>query len=234
MKAWSLATVFDSVIKLDWQAINTGMWQNIRGPKELPFRDRVKLYFPPNEAAASQNVVLRRFYLLQSGYLRQFWTFQTAMTPQEREDMYDALGDIFRNIQCLPGVRITNNSESIGSTWRVVNGCIQVIVNPSYYMIKGIGNDRPRRRGHRSSKAVVSERDTLLRQMEKAGVPEQDRGRILREALKLPETMDAKRRSRKSKNVHAPPRHREDEDEEMESVREDAPESEERDSSEEV
>ncbi|KAH9833898.1 uncharacterized protein C8Q71DRAFT_860168 [Rhodofomes roseus] len=210
MKAWSLGTVFDSITKVSWDAINTGCWKNIRGPKEVSFKDRVKMYFPESQEIASNSAALRPFYLLRTGYLSRFWRDIAELDEEERQDVYDELGEIFSSIQCLPATRISRNDGAIlpGNTWQTMNGSIRIITNPAHYMIKGIGEERNARRAQRSSRAVVSERAALERQLERQAVPQKDRGRMIKAAIGSKSTREKKmeeRRSKKSKNMRAPP-----------------------------
>lgn len=210
MKAWSLGNVYDTIMKVSWEAINTGIWKNIRGPKEASFKERAKLYFPVNRGIASQAPGLHVFYALDTGYLSVFWRDIADLTDEELEDMYDELGEIFSAIQCLPSPRTMNVGDNIlpAATWQIMHGSIRIVTNPQYYMIKGIGKDRAGQRGPRSSKAVISERDALKAQLEWADVPRTDMGRRLREALgrkSAKEKKQAKRKSGKSKNARIAP-----------------------------
>lgn len=205
MKAWSLGAVFDSVTKVSWEAINTGRWSNIKGPRERAFHMRAKMYFPHTPEEASKGTALRRFYLLNTGYLHQFWNDVRRLSDDENDTVYEELSDIFRHIQCLPGIRIIEKDEiSLPATvWQISGGAVRIIINPSYYMIKGIGNERARRNGARSSKAVLNERDALQRQLNRASIPAVEQGRIIRAALGVSD-----RRSGKLKNVRRPPTQR--------------------------
>lgn len=206
MKAWSVGAVFDCITKVSWETINTGHWKSISGPRERAFHMRVRMYFPSTREIASDSPALRRFHLLDTGYLSQFWQSMAPLSDDERDDVYRDLEDLFRHIQCLPGTRIIERGDAPlpTTTWQISGGAVRVITNPSYYMIKGLGNDRPHRRGARSGKAVLSERDALQQQLQKANVPAAQHGMIIRNALGAQSNKDP-RRSVRMNNARKPP-----------------------------
>lgn len=203
MKTWAVTNVSWTIVKVQWDATNTGMWNVIRGRKEHTFRQRAALYFPAHSEHIESNPVWRRFCATRTGYLRQYWDTLEALSEEDALDIQNDLSDIFFHLQCLPHTTVNTAHKIPATVWHIQEDCIRISTNPTHYKVAGIGNTRSQPQA-RSGKATVPEATFLRRQLERAGV----RGRDLQQAMAKAKgkKRNTGRKSGRAKNARQPPR----------------------------
>lgn len=167
MAFWSAESIVMSLKAVSFSMNRFGIKGVVRGSQDAKsFRERTWIYFPEADGVLPpRGSKWVPFFAERVGYIRRYHEMIKGMGEEEdRQNLKDALEDIFAQLQCLPDSEGFTEAKE-GKTWCRAAGedAIGILVNIHYMRFKEIGRTREVRDGPRRShvtrpiKEVISE-----------------------------------------------------------------------------
>ena len=207
MDYWTVSFARDHITRIAFQATNGGLTGPIAGHRDLPFRRRVSLFFPPLGHTVPKGSQWWVFSMQGVGYIAEYHKAITeSVSNQAALDINEALADIFSHIQLLP-FAAAGNSTSHGFVWKQEADRVRIVVNPRYYRMESIGGGRRRHTGNRR---VTVSKAAFIRKLSKESTKNMPQAVAIARLQQNLRTQTALRanlgRTSRARNARRPPR----------------------------
>ena len=144
MEFWTIGAARGSLARAAFEATNGGLTGPVHGHRELSFRDRAQIFFPPLGHTVPSGSQWWFLTNANVGYIHEYHRILRKSSNAAAQDINDALHQIFSHLQILPYAQ-AGSPTSHGFLWKQDKDCVRLVVNPRYYRMTSIGAGRRRR-----------------------------------------------------------------------------------------
>lgn len=221
LKAWTVDSVLSCCAKPNFQACNTGIFDNVPGRPALSFGKRRRIYFPKDAGIHLQKKTLWGRFMDEPGYIHSYWAIRNELPERHHKKLDEFLEQLLGACQCLPD---STRADSGNRVWHVRSSRVIILTNPEHYSLKGIGRQDNRIhdtsvKSKRSAPAHTSREDTMTQMLIQKGHPPLAARRAYHWKEKDEKRKRNSKRTGQSKNKRNPPqRHRDQKRPEKESA----------------
>ncbi|EIW51258.1 uncharacterized protein TRAVEDRAFT_54722, partial [Trametes versicolor FP-101664 SS1] len=148
MEFWTIGMARGTIARVAFEATNGGLSGPVHGHRELSFKDRAKLFFPPPGHTVPSGS--QWWFLLNAevGYIYEYHRTLRESSNSAAQDINDGLGHIFSHLQLLP-YALAGTPTSLGFLWKQDKDSVRLVINPRYYRMASIGTGQRKRNSTR-------------------------------------------------------------------------------------
>lgn len=206
MEFWTIGMARGTIARVAFEATNGGLSGPVHGHRELSFKDRAKLFFPPPGHTVPSGS--QWWFLLNAevGYIYEYHRTLRESSNSAAQDINDGLGHIFSHLQLLP-YALAGTPTSLGFLWKQDKDSVRLVINPRYYRMASIGTGQRKRNSTR--RVTLSKAGFLKRISSNNSHGVSDMGAIskFQNALRQKSAKRANsKRSAAARNTRDPPR----------------------------